>query len=133
MRTSPFASRVSFALLALMVALGSFSALAPKANSAGKPANFKTSRRFAMLLVGFFVYVAAFPLSFQALFFALGSFRGALYQLGAYQFDHGLLRAIALAETESHDACVAAAALSEAGAQSIEQLLDRLRGFQKSG
>ena len=35
----------------------------------------------------------------QALFAALGAFGRAFYQLGAYQFQHGLLRPVAFAES----------------------------------
>ena len=85
------------------------------------------------ILFGLFTLfgLAAFPLRFEPLFTALGAIGGALHQLGTDQFDHGLLRAIALARSKPRDAGVATIALTEAGAQGIEQLLDRSRRQQE--
>src|SRR5579864_4078534 len=75
--------------------------------------------------------LAAFALGFQPLFTPLGTFSGTLDQLGADEFDHGLLGAVALTIAQPHDARVAAGALAEASAESLEQLFYRCGRFQK--
>src|ERR1019366_2416243 len=59
------------------------------------------------LLLFFFCRLAAFLPGLQPLLAALGAVGGALDQLGTHQFDHGLLRAIALARAQTRDARVA--------------------------
>src|ERR1035441_5856434 len=85
-----------------------------------------------LLFFGLFVF-AAFARRFQALLAALGPVGRALHQLAAHQLDHRLLGAVALARSQAHDARIAAVALSEPRAQSIEQLLEGIRRAQHHG
>lgn len=53
-------------------------------------------------------------LRFEAFLAAFGAFFSALNELGSDQFDHGLLRAITLAEAKANDAGIATCPLPEA-------------------
>src|SRR5271163_1364970 len=95
----------------------------------GWPSAWSPALRFFWLAV---LVLAAFLNCLEALFAALGAFRRALHQLGAYQLELRQFGAIALAPAQAHDACIAAVALPEPGAQLVEQLFHRSRRPQES-
>src|SRR5579864_3266403 len=82
-----------------------------------------------LFLWRFAFFVFAGLESLQTLFAALGALCRTFHQLGTDQFDHGLLRAIALAISQAHYARIAAVALAETCPQLVEQLLHRFRCF----
>ena len=88
-----------------------------------------------LLLLGFAALFAfaAFAHGAEAFLATLGAIGRALHQLGTDQLDHYLLRAIAFTPTQLDDPGISAIALTETGAQLIEQLLDGVLRPQERG
>src|SRR5580658_4584009 len=86
-----------------------------------------------LLFAFFFCFLGfpAFTLRLETLFLPLRPIRRPFHQFRTNQFQHGQLRAIALAISEPRNPRVTALSLPEAGPQRVEQLLNGLRRSQK--